>query len=339
MRRHRHCDNRYFLPPLYCRVGITAEEGTLLHYTICGRQSVRAAAKAAPDVFVANKRRSWREGRPLLFCLSVNRSDDACYTHMHTHSMYLPPPAVSRTRIFRGIPGQRGTSERDREGRGTKAVAPPLPNFFLLSPLLHDYTYTSDGYSARAALLGALPDRPAATSRILPSLTHSHARSTHAMRHPLTEGGKKRLSAVAGITALTNHRSARRRRSPHSTWFIHPRTFSPPIIPDPSPESHSPGLQSLYLYPSLSHCLPSGSWLLHLLASTHSTFTLLQPLFIRKSQRRTTDGGGGVGGGNGGSALHRTADRQTDRPHYRSLAPANGADCGCVAAAASAKAA
>ena len=192
VRRHRHCDNRYFLPPLYCRVGITAEEGTLLHYTICGRQSVRAAAKAAPDVFVANKRRSWREGRPLLFCLSVNRSDDACYTHMHTHSMYLPPPAVSRTRIFRGIPGQRGTSERDREGRGTKAVAPPLPNFFLLSPLLHDYTYTSDGYSARAALLGALPDRPAATSRILPSLTHSHARSTHAMRHPSDRGRKEK---------------------------------------------------------------------------------------------------------------------------------------------------
>ena len=280
----------------------------MLHYTICGRQSVRAAAKAAPDVFVANKRRSWREGRPLLlFCLSVNRSDDACYTHMHTHSMYLPPPAVSRTRIFRGIPGQRGTSERDREGRGTKAVAPPLPNFFLLSPLLHDYTYTSDGYSARAALLGAFPDRPAATSRILPSLTHSHARSTHAMRHPLTEGGKKRLSAVAGITALTNHRSARRRRSPHSTWFIHPRTFSPPIIPDPSPESHSPGLQSLYLYPSLSHCLPSGSWLLHLLASTHSTFTLLQPLFVRKSQSRrdvqlTT------------TAAARSTDRPADRP-------------------------
>ena len=49
MRRHTHCDSRYFLPPLYCRVGITAEEGTsdvqcLIIPSAEDNQSARAAA-------------------------------------------------------------------------------------------------------------------------------------------------------------------------------------------------------------------------------------------------------------------------------------------------------
>lgn len=70
--RQGHCDSRYFPPPLHCRVGITGEEGTLLHNTICGRQSVNQsaqqlhsrAAEEDPGVFAlaTNKRRGGEDG-------------------------------------------------------------------------------------------------------------------------------------------------------------------------------------------------------------------------------------------------------------------------------------
>ena len=132
--RQGHCDSRYFPPPLHCRVGITGEEGTLLHNTICGRQSVNQsaqqlhsrAAEEDPGVFAlaTNKRRGGEDG----LCCSRRRLS-LPLTHGHSPVARLTSwplarsLAVGRVRIFRdGIPGPRGRAAQGRErGEGSQS--------------------------------------------------------------------------------------------------------------------------------------------------------------------------------------------------------------------------
>ena len=171
---------------------------------------------------------------------------------------------------------------REREGRCTKAATDA--ELLQVPPPLRDYS--CDGYSASCSLGCAtrVPD-PQPLGEIL-SHSHARARATRAPCQPLAEGGKKRLSAFAGIIALTNHRRARcGAHQPlsslgpiHSSSHFFPFRQSSRIRP-PGVVGSWPGLRSLYrlthsltLSLSLSLSLSASFWLLHLLASTHSTF-------------------------------------------------------------------
>ena len=160
--RQGHCDSRYFPPPLHCRVGITGEEGTLLHNTICGRQSVNQsaqqlhsrAAEEDPGVFAlaTNKRRGGEDG----LCCSRRRLS-LPLTHGHCPVARLTSSPLARSpldgfvfsvMVYLGHVAGRPRARGEREVRGVRAAT--VAALLQVSPL-----------SAKASLMNVVPCRVA----------------------------------------------------------------------------------------------------------------------------------------------------------------------------------
>ena len=165
----------------------------------------------------------------------------ASYRQTQSHTRRLCPSAarprpLSGRLLFFVVYLGNVARRREREGRCTKAAT--VAELLQVPPPLRDYS--CDGYSASCSLGCAtrVPD-PQPLGEIL-SHSHARARATRAPCQPLAdaEGGKKRLSAFAGIIALTNHRPL---RCASTALLTRPDSFIlallsfPPIIPDPSP--------------------------------------------------------------------------------------------------------